>query len=155
MKTFNQYTKSKELTEYRDARYDWDLGPDHIQYHISELLGDLLKIMWAVTKFVAKLSFKGATALYKRYSKEARAQRKELRAINAAIKTEKEARARALIMAAYQSAAIQAENEKQLLKNLSVEDRKKYARDIRDMDSVLDHIIDRCKMAIKNIKANI
>ena len=154
MKTFDQYTKGKELKEFKAS--DIDLKADNIQFHVSELLGDLLKIMWAIVKFLSRIVYKGAVfsavGLHRRYNKEARQQRKELAAINKAIKSEKKQRAKAVLLAAYTSANIQAENERKLLKKLTPAQKKEYAAEVKKLDGDLSIIIDKSKKGIKAVK---
>ena len=156
MKTFKQYTK-KIKSENIDLNFsDVDIGVHQFEYHIAALLQDLLDMMWRATKFLIVVGGGFvARSLYNRYNKEAREHRKQLKVINKAIKKERAAKTKGLMLAAYMKAADMAEAEKKMLTKLSPEQRKKYKNDIEDLESGYDKVIRLSKDAIKAIKTKL
>jgi len=158
MKTFKQYTKTKDLkAENIDLDFrDIDVGVHQFEYHITALLTDLLELMWKATKFLVIVG--GGfiiKALYNRYNKEAREHRRQLKLINKAIEKERTAKTKGLMLAAYTKAADMAEAEKKMLSKLSPEQQKKYKKDIEDLETGYDKVIRLSKDAIKAIKTKL
>ena len=160
MKTFNQFNESKELQE-RGSSMDMilsspDLHGNHIEYHLGMLLGDLLAMMWKILKFILiSAPIMAAKALHKRYNKEARTHRKQLKSLNNAIKQERIAKAKSIMLVAYSRANDMAVEEKKLLSELPEKQQKKYKSDIKAFNSTLDNIIDNCKKGIDAVKSRL
>lgn len=157
MKTFKQFNENKNLQE-RGGTLDMmlsspDLNGNHIEYHLGMLLGDLLAMMWKIIKFfLISAPFMAGKALYKRYNKEARTHRKQLKSLNDAIKQERVAKAKSIMLVAYSRANDMAEEEQQMLKKLPPEKQKKYKKDIKAFNTTLQNIKDNCKKGIDAVK---
>ena len=157
MKTFKQFNESKELQE-RGGSMDMilsspDLNGNHIEYHLGMLLGDLLAMMWKILKFIfISAPIMAGKALHKRYNKEARTHRKQLKSLNNAIKQERIAKAKSIMLVAYTRANDMALEEKKLLNELPEKQQKKYKKDIKAFNSTLDNIIDNCKKGMDAVK---
>ena len=152
MKTFKQHSKINE------QKIDLDKIVDvhQFEYHIVNLFGDLLNLMWRATKFLVVVGGGFVVkSLYNRYNKEAREHRKQLKILNTAIKQERKSKAKAVMIVGYTKAQEIAETEKKLLKKLSPERRKQYAKDIKVLESNYDRIITASKEGIKLLKARI
>ena len=153
MKTFKQFNESKELQE-RGSSMDMilsspDLHGNHIEYHLGMLLGDLLAMMWKILKFILiSAPIMAAKALHKRYNKEARTHRKQLKSLN-------NAKAKSIMLVAYSRANDMAVEEKKLLSELPEKQQKKYKSDIKAFNSTLDNIIDNCKKGIDAVKSRL
>jgi len=152
MKTFKQHSKINE------QKIDLDKIVDvhQFEYHIVNLFGDLLNLMWRATKFLVVVGGGFVVkSLYNRYNKEAREHRKQLKILNTAIKQERKSKAKAVMIVGYTKAAEMAEAEKKLLKKLSPEQRKEYGKDLKVLESNFDRIISVARDAIKAVKARV
>ena len=132
MKTFKQFNESKELQE-RGSSMDMILSSPDL--HGNPIMA--------------------AKALHKRYNKEARTHRKQLKSLNNAIKQERIAKAKSIMLVAYSRANDMAVEEKKLLSELPEKQQKKYKNDIKAFNSTLDNIIDNCKKGIDAVKSRL
>lgn len=143
MKTFKEHS---ELQEFKDTTVG-DIMLNDPQIMIQEFISDVIKVVWACTKLIVKMMLKGGeglyygtkwsiSGLYGRYNKLARATRKAEKAMKRAKSAEDLRDAKVH----YIDARIRLETERDMIKELSKEEKAIYKADIAKITSAFDKI---------------
>ena len=144
MKTFKEHA---ELQEFLD---DSDINKLRMmdgQIFIQEFISDVIKVVWSCTKLIVKMMLKGSqglyygtkwsiSGLYGRYNKLARATRKAEKAMKRA-KSEEDMREAKVH---YIDARIRLETERDMIKELTKEEKAIYKADIAKITKSFDRI---------------
>ena len=146
MKTFKQFEKEKT---------NEDLSPLASQaiFEIQEFLWKLTKLIFRIIGFILKYSLKvvegSGKFLYRRYNKEARADRRFERQL---ARTSKEIKKIRLARDKYQNAIFRLESMKQNLKSLSKNDKLKHKRELMEYNKALDDLTKQAKAAYEKLE---
>ena len=153
MKTFKEHS---ELQEFKDTTVG-DIMLNDPQIMIQEFISDVIKVVWACTKLIVKMMLKGGeglyygtkwsiSGLYGRYNKLARATRKAEKAMKRAKSAEDLRDAKVH----YIDARIRLETERDMIKELSKEEKAIYKADIAKITKSFDKISNSIKKIEKN-----
>jgi len=143
MKTFKEHA---ELQEIRGTTIGNIMLMDS-QIMIQEFISDVIKVVWACTKLIVKMMLKGGeglyygtkwsiSGLYGRYNKLARATRKAEKAMKRAKSAEDMREAKVH----YIDARIRLETERDMIKELTKEEKAIYKADIAKITKSFDNI---------------
>ena len=143
MKTFKEHA---ELQEIRGTTIGNIMLMDS-QIMIQEFISDVIKVVWACTKLIVKMMLKGGeglyygtkwsiSGLYGRYNKLARATRKAEKAMKRAKSAEDMREAKVH----YIDARIRLETERDMIKELTKEEKAIYKADIAKITKSFDRI---------------
>ena len=146
MKTFKQFEKEKT---------NEDLSPLASQaiFEIQEFLWKLTKLIFRIIGFILKYSLQvvegSGKFLYRRYNKEARADRRFERQL---ARTSKEIKKIRLARDKYQNAIFRLESMKQNLKSVSKNDKLKHKRELMEYNKALDDLTKQAKAAYEKLE---
>lgn len=156
MKTFKEHAEIKEFRdEPWDARSVAKMADSGIL--VQEFIYDVLRITWNITKILVKMMLKGGeglyygtkwsiSGLYGRYNKLARATRKAEKAMKKA-KSAEDLRAAKVH---YIDARLRLETERDMINQLTKEEKEIYKADIAKITKSFDKIGKSIKMIEKN-----
>ena len=153
MKTFKEHS---ELQEIRGTTVGNIMLMDS-QIMIQEFISDVIKVVWACTKLLVKMMLKGGqglyygtkwsiSGLYGRYNKLARATRKAEKAMKRA-KTAEDLREAKVH---YIDARLRLETEREMITELTKEEKAIYKADIAKITSAFDKISNTIKKIEKD-----
>ena len=157
MKTFKEYHEiplTEEETQLIEAA-----AVGSTMFFLTELLNDIMKMIWWTTKLLTKIIIKGGsgayyggkwtvTSLYGRYNKLARATRKAQKAMKKAKSAEDFRQAKVN----YVEARMRLETEKEMIDGLTKEEKQIYKADIAKINKQFSNITNKLNVFAKTNK---
>ena len=162
MISFKEYTKKindgewEAITEKQLQQTDENLGPvaSQVVIELTEFLWKLLKLLGNIIKFLTIYSIKtiwgGSKFLYRRYNKEARADRRFQRQM---ARTSKQVKKLRLSQEKYKNAVLRLESMKEALSSMSKEDQIKHKQELKNYNDKIDELTRQADAALKKLKA--
>mgnify|MGYP001335651475 FL=1 len=162
MISFKEYTKKindgewEAITEKQLQQTDEQLGPvaSQVVIELTEFLWKLLKLLGNIIKFLTVYSVKtiwgGSKFLYRRYNKEARADRRFQRQM---ARTSKQVKKLRLSQEKYKNAVLRLESMKEALASMSKEDQIKHKQELKNYNDKIDELTRQADAALKKLKA--
>ena len=162
MITFKEYTKKipdgewDAITEKQLQQTDEALGPvaSQVVIELTEFLWKVLKLLGNIIKFLTVYSIKtiwgGSKFLYRRYNKDARADRRFQRQM---ARTGKQVKKLRLSQEKYKNAVLRLESMKEALSSMSKEDQEKHKQELRDYNQKIDELTKQADAALRKLKA--
>ena len=162
MITFKEYNKKindgewEAITEKQLQQTDENLGPvaSQVVIELTEFLWKLLKLLGNIIKFLTIYSIKtvwgGSKFLYRRYNKEARADRRFERQM---ARTSKQVKKLRLSQEKYKNAVLRLESMKEALSSMSKEDQAKHKQELKNYNDKIDELTRQADAALKKLKA--
>tara|TARA_Y100000004_G_scaffold190125_1_gene246763 strand:- start:566 stop:1060 length:495 start_codon:yes stop_codon:yes gene_type:complete len=162
MISFKEYRKKmpdgewEAITTEQLQQTDENLGPvaSQVVIELTELLWKILKLLGNIIKFLTIYSIKtiwgGSKFLYRRYNKEARADRRFQRQMR---RTSKQIKKLRLSQEKYKNAILRLEGMKDALKSMSKEDQEKHKQELKSYYDKIDELTRQANAALKKLKA--